>query len=469
MNKILFFIFFLLSFCLSGQNEDSLKSNNELWKEQKYNLEKVEIRVENYRENADNKIAHLETRVNNKIDNVDSKYGYYLIFGGVLLSILVFFTTYFGRSYINTRVESIIKKTASLYSEKAIDNVLKKYTDDGIIDKLIVDKGELAIENIIAKIEKKGVIVIDDIKERGDKAISSMTAKQEEYKIEDTFASTDEEIKKASKESRVREFFDLAFTNKDALIQIELYKTVLEIEPNHIEALNNIGVAYNNAYNYDEAIKYFNKCIKISPKYALPYANLANSYNLKDELNKASKFVNKAMKLNPKLDWSYSVKGNILTKEGKLDEAEEIFGKAIELNPKSPEAYFSRGYFYEEIGKHKASIKDYDMALNLGFQNLAMLYNNFAVVFRRQRKFKKAIKYLEKARKENPNFPNIDGTLALIYADQKDRDNFYKFLIIALDKGCQAWKYIDDSGFDEYRDEDKLIKLLNSYRKKYEA
>ena len=292
---------------------------------------------------------------------------------------------------------------------------------------------------------------------------------KKEKKNELTSNSTDEEIQKAGSDSRVREFFDLAFTNKDPLIQIELYKNVLEIEPNHVAALNNIGVAYNNAYNYKEAIIYLEKCIEQSPNYTLAYANLANSYNLLNELDKALELSSKAIEINPKIDWSYSVKGNILTKLGELDEAEQTFSKAINLNPNSPEAYFTRGFFFEETGEYKKSKDDYDTAKNLGFPNLAMLYNNYAVLFRRQKKFKKAIKYLEKARIENPNFPNIDGTLALIYADQNDRDNFYKYLLIALNKGCPVWKYLNDKGFDEYRNEDKLKALIDSYKSKYVA
>ena len=98
-----------------------------------------------------------------------------------------------------------------------------------------------------------------------------------------------------------------------------------------------------------------------------------------------------------------------------------------------------------------------------------MLYNNFAVLYRRKKEFDKAVKYLEKAREENPDFPNIDGTLALIYADKGERENFYKHLLIALEKGCPAWNYINDPGFDKFREEEKLNKLLESYKKKYAA
>jgi tetratricopeptide (TPR) repeat protein len=105
----------------------------------------------------------------------------------------------------------------------------------------------------------------------------------------------------------------------------------------------------------------------------------------------------------------------------------------------------------------------------LGLVNKASLFNNFAVLYRRQKRFDKAIEYLDKARKENPNFPNIDGTLALIYADKGEEENFYKYLLVALEKGCPIWKYLNDTGFNKYREQEKLKLLIESYKKKYVA
>ncbi len=474
---ILLFCFNLTIICQTNKlPENSIIKDNmvlqnyiKLLEEQKHALEKNEIKQNYYQEKNELIITHLETKINSKIDKLDSKYNNYLVFGGLLLGVLVFVINYFGRKYFKDKIELLIEKTAEQYAETKTNEVIKNYIENGLIDKLIIEKGEPAIKEIIKNMETEGVNVIDGFRVKGLEVISSMLAKQEKSIINESNITTNEEIINANKDSRVREFFDLAFTRKDPLVQIELYKNVLEIEPDNVEALNNIGVSYNNAYKYNEAIAYFNKCIKLDPNYALPHANLAFSYNLLDDLENALKYANEAIKLDPKLDWSYSVKGNVLTKKGELDEAEKTFNLAIKLNKNSPETYYTRAYFYEEIGKYDESEKDYQKAEKLGFSNKAMLYNNFAVLYRRRKDFAKAINYLEKARKENPNFPNIDGTLALIYADQKDTDNFYKHLIIALDLGCPAWNYINDEGFDDYRKDEKLIRLLNSYRKKFEA
>jgi tetratricopeptide (TPR) repeat protein len=137
------------------------------------------------------------------------------------------------------------------------------------------------------------------------------------------------------------------------------------------------------------------------------------------------------------------------------------------LNPNSGDAYFNRAYFYEERKEFSKSESDYKRAEKLGVINKSMLYNNLAVLYRRMKKFELSIEYLDKARLLNPDFSNIDGTLALIYADKGDDENFYKYLQISLKKGCKVWDYLKDPGFDKYRESQKLTKLIDFYKTKY--
>lgn len=476
MKKIIILFLFIFSldkgFCQIENNKKTesnekqgLQELKESINEVKHNQEKSEILIEKLDEKVGTSLSNMEGKFKLEIEKIDTKYNNYLIFGGLIIALVAFATNFFGRKLIKERVETLIEQTATLYAEKKTDKMLHDYLSNGRVERLVIDKGEPAILKVIADLENRGSKTIDGIKFRGEKIISSLQASSSEI-TNPAKSNSDYDIEQANREKRINEFFELAFNSRDAIVQIELYKNLLELNPSHAEALNNIGLSYNNAYNYDKAIEYLEKCIQLHPSFALPYVNLANSLNYLERLDEALLQVEKAISINPKLDASYSIKGNILTKRGKHVEAEKVFGEAVKLNPNSPEAHLNRGFFYEESGRYEESEADYIAAETLGYQNKAMLYNNFAVLYRRQKKYENAIFYLEKARQENPNFPNIDGTLALIYADQNDRENFYKYLIIALEKGCPAWNYLTDSGFDSYRHEAKLKTLLETYKKK---
>jgi tetratricopeptide (TPR) repeat protein len=322
----------------------------------------------------------------------------------------------------------------------------------------------------LKELENKGHQTIQGIKQKGDQVINSVWAAPLKHGKKDIEKeSSDAEIKESKETIRAEEFFNLAFNTKDLKIRIALYQNVLELEPNNYAALNNIGVAYNDLYQFKRAIEHLDKAIEIAPNYGLAYANRANSYNQLDNYEKALEDVEKSIQLNPKLEWPYSIKGNIFTKQKKFLEAEETLTQAIELNPKSAVAYFNRGYFNEEVKKYDDSINDYLKAEELGHNNLPLLYNNLAVGYRRKKEFEKAIECINKAREINPDWPNLDGTMALIYADKGDTENFYSYLKRALDKGCPVWNYLNDYAFDSYREKERLRKLIEPYKKNYNA
>ncbi|NQU32274.1 MAG: tetratricopeptide repeat protein [Bacteroidetes bacterium] len=394
----------------------------------------------------------------------------YVFFITVGLILIGFAINFFGKSAIKKRVEEIIAETAQKHIElKIVETLNSKITND-LIETVIINKSDEEINKIISSIEHKGVTAINQIKKRGDDAIKSMlaTPKKVQFKIEKKQPS-DQEITRQNNENRAEEFFELAFKSKDPRIQIGLYKNVIEFDPDNANALNNMAASFNDLNDPASAIELLNKAIKLDPSFPQAYANRAMSYNLLGDFNLALEDCAKAIEYDPKFEYAYAIKGNILTKQGKYAEAEIALNTSVEMDPESAEPYYNRAFFYEETNKFEKSQIDYEKAEELGFSNKAMLFNNMAVLNRRLKKFDKAIELLEKAKKFNPDFPNLDGTLALIYADKNDDEKFFSHLQIALEKGCKAWNYLSDSGFEKYRDSKRLQLLLEPYKKKYYA
>lgn len=432
--------------------EEKTKSNEEKTTRLNTNFDKLDTETEE-------KLKTLKQETKETINQ-------YLYFGSAILAVLIFLINFFGKLTIKRRVEEIISETAHNHIERKISETLNSKITSDLIEQTLKQKNEEALEFLIKNLREKGDSAIEQIKEKGAEALSMLQLPPKSEQIIEEGLS-DEEIELKIKKSKTEEYFNLAFNTSNPSIQIELYKKVLEIEPNNIGALNNIGVAYNNLDQVDNALNVLNSAIEIDQNFYQAFANRANSYNLIGELNNALKDANKAIEIDPSLEYSYAVKGNILTKLGKLEEAEQSLHRAIEINPNSAEAYLHRGFFYEEQKKYSDSLSDYLKSENLGIANKALLYNNMAVLFRRLKEFDKAIEYIEKARQYNPNLPNIDGTLALIYSDKNDEYNFYKHLEIALQKGCPVWNYLHDYAFDKYRNTNKLRVLIETYKKNY--
>ena len=56
---------------------------------------------------------------------------------------------------------------------------------------------------------------------------------------------------------------------------IESYEKALNINPDYVDAMNNIGTAYCDLENYIDAVKCYTNAIKINPLYSIYYKNLS--------------------------------------------------------------------------------------------------------------------------------------------------------------------------------------------------
>lgn len=476
MRKIIFTITLLLitnSYCQNplptnnSVTEKNINIESEIIRQQKMNeveFGEIKSRLDNLKEDVDKEISEYKSDTRDLIN----LYIFFITVGVVIIGFLI---NWLGKSAIKKRVEELITETIQTHAENKIVETLNSKITNELIESTIKSKSQIEIDTILDTIKKEGIDTIKDLENRGNEAIKKiLSSPPKPIKIKKAKDLTDTEISEQNDVLRANEFFSIAYKNtENPRIKISLYKNVLEITPENFHALNNLAVSHINLNEPELAIKALDKAIEINPNYPIAYVNRARAYNLLNKFDEALKDLDSAYKIDPKLELIYSTKGNIFTKQGKFKEAEIELNNSIELNPDSPEAHFNRGYFYDERNELEKSEADYEMAESLGMENKSMLYNNMAVLYRRKKEYDKAIEFLEKARSFSPIFPNIDGTLALIYADKNDDDNFYKYLQIALEKGCQAWNYINDSGFDKYRDSDKLNKLLDAYKKKYFA
>jgi len=437
-------------------------------------ISELQSDIDRVDKSTEKNISDLKTETKSELDKYKTEtkdlINLYVFFITVGLVLIGFAVNFFGSQAIKIRVEELILEKAQKHIEtKIIETLNSKITSD-LIENIIKSKSEDEINKIICSIQDKGNSAIDEFKTKGVEIIKSMLATPPKVEYENEEANlTDDEITIKNNKHRAKEFFNLAYSSSDPRIQIELYKNVLELDPNNKHAMNNMGLSHNNLNEPEAAILLLDKAIAIDPDYYYAYSNRAQAYNLLDNFDEAIADVNRTIEIEPTFEYAYSIKGNVLTKQGLLTEAEIELNKAIQMSPNSAEAHYNIAFFYEEQGKFENSLKNYLRAEELDYSNKAMLYNNMAVLYRRQLLFDKAIEFINKAKQYNPNFPNLDGTLALIYADMGDEEQFYSYLKKALEKGCAAWKYLSDSGFEKYRNTQRLNMLLGPYKKKYYA
>ena len=135
----------------------------------------------------------------------------------------------------------------------------------------------------------------------------------------------------------LKEVFTSAYQNhlKNNLKLAEnLYKKVLEINPNHLESIFLLGTLSIQTKNFNVAIKLLKKATLLKPNYADAFHNLGFTFIEMGDLKQGVQFFNKTIEINPKhKDVHYNL-GNAMKQLGEFKKSRDCYKKAIEIKPK---------------------------------------------------------------------------------------------------------------------------------------
>lgn len=142
---------------------------------------------------------------------------------------------------------------------------------------------------------------------------------------------------------------------------IQQLKAALKLDPQDLQNLNFLGMAYTAMGNFDEAEKIFNKALTLDPSAAMTLNNLGTLYLTQKKFDMAAQKLEAALALNPHIANAYNGLGVVYAKQNKWDLAIKNWDLAVRENPKNYDAMLNLAYAYLEI-------KQRDKALPL-FQN----------------------------------------------------------------------------------------------------
>jgi tetratricopeptide (TPR) repeat protein len=177
-----------------------------------------------------------------------------------------------------------------------------------------------------------------------------------------------------------------------------IYRQVLEINPNHADALNLLGIIALESNCAESAETLIRRAIEVSPKTAVFYENL----------------------------------GRVLLSNGRRAEAIPLYNKAISLNPNSPSAYNDLSCALLEDGKLKEAEKASRLAIRYG-SNLAKAYYNLGNALQAQRRLKEAKESYKTAIKLDPTFAEAFLNLGNVYNSNEQFDEAYEVCQRAID------------------------------------
>ena len=146
---------------------------------------------------------------------------------------------------------------------------------------------------------------------------------------------------------------------------LELLDKALSINSSNPSSLHNRGVALKELNRYEEALEVYDKALALKPDYAEAYYNRGVALLELKRYQEAVASNEKAISLTPDHFMAYSNLGNALQELCRYEEAVGMYDKALALKPDYAEAYYNRGFALREMKRFEEALESYGKALVL--------------------------------------------------------------------------------------------------------
>lgn len=255
-------------------------------------------------------------------------------------------------------------------------------------------------------------------------------------------------------------------------------KLVLELEPNHEEALVKICFWTDFTGRSEESIRLHLAIIDDFPYNELAWFNLASAYQgikLYEKCIDAYQFV---LAINEKFDYAYRNMADAFIRLRNYKEAIAALENVVQLSRPEDVIYEALGHCYEQIKKYTPARQYYRKASNLNPTD-AQLYFKVAKTYMKESNWILAIKFIEQALQRSrfhPAFNLAIGECKMHLKNYEEASLHFKLVVKYKPKNIAGWEALikclyADQSFEEAEiliaiAEDKLGKkpILLYYR-----
>lgn len=193
----------------------------------------------------------------------------------------------------------------------------------------------------------------------------------------------------------------------DAENAYKAYEQALKADPQHFDALYNMGVTLNKLKKYPEALKAYDRAIAVKPEFPDTYFSRGQVYTNAGENEKAIADYEKAIQLGmkkPKHEIKAAI-GSACLSAKQFDRAVAAYDEAIQEQPEA-DYYFRKGNALAGGGQMAAAITAYDASIAI-LPDFADAYNNKGNALASMQRFQEALPVFEKAIELKPEAGNF--------------------------------------------------------------
>lgn len=146
------------------------------------------------------------------------------------------------------------------------------------------------------------------------------------------------------------------------------------------DAWNNLGVIATREGQVGDSIPYFQQALQLDPNHLLSLDNLGNAYRAQKRMDEARKVLERAVQVAPQdPEANYSL-GMVFATAGENDKAHEYLQRALQARPVYPEALNNLGVLYLVTQRRDQAVASFEQCIRVApafdqaYLNLARLY-----------------------------------------------------------------------------------------------
>lgn len=157
---------------------------------------------------------------------------------------------------------------------------------------------------------------------------------------------------------------------------IPLFRRVVELDPGHKQAWNDLGLALLRSGQFPEAAGAFRKQIEVNPFGENSYDYLGIALQQQQKFDEAAEAYRKQLAVNPLDPVAHAALGGLLLTEHKYAEAIPELDKATVLTPDSAELQVSLGQAYLDTGEQEKALAAFEKGIERS--QTPLVWNNVA-------------------------------------------------------------------------------------------
>jgi tetratricopeptide (TPR) repeat protein len=206
--------------------------------------------------------------------------------------------------------------------------------------------------------------------------------------------------------NRVTELYNHAYETMQNLgyaQAIDLFKAVLELEPDMMEAHFNLGFCYRMQGDSQNQIHHFEEAVRLRPDMPDVHYNLGLAYSDARMYPQAIAEFDQAIELKPSLKDAHFELGTALYKTKNYTDAAAEFKRCLELSPNWFEAHTNLGTCYLKTENVDGAIDQFNEAVQLK-PDSAEAHYNLGAAYMRIKKYDEASALFRKALEIDPGY-----------------------------------------------------------------